>query len=171
MSVTEEVGVAVQTEGAYRCGARPTNRARPNQWIVAGKQPSTEQVGVEVPIHLEPTVREGSKFKNGSITIGFGGLSLSGGVPSALINIASHDGSFELILAPRPGVVMKATGGSTYQGNFFLELDSHWMNRLEFREFTVSRMTMGALEVGTNVTDRQVLIQAVSRVEFQKSLE
>lgn len=134
-----------------------------------GQHESTE-VGMEVPIHLEPSVLEGSTFRNGTTSLAFQGVTLADGKPCALIEIGSSDGSFELILAPRPGVRMTATGGASYNGELFLEFESHWMNRLEFREFVVSKISMGPMSIGNSITERLVRIRAVNRESFESAL-
>ena len=134
-------------------------------------QHHTADIGVEVPVHLEPDILEGSKFKNGSISIAFKGMTLADGVPCALIGIGSRDSSFDLILSPQPGRKMNVKGGSVYSGDLSLELDSQWMSRLEFREFVVSKVTMGPQEIDNFVSERRVRIQSVSQEVFRKEFE
>jgi hypothetical protein len=134
-------------------------------------QRETTAVGIAVPIHLEPAVLPGSSFKNGSITIGFQGLTLEGAAACALLDLESSDGSFELFLAPEPGLRVRASGGSSFTGSLSLELDSGWMSRLEFREFVVSRLTLGEQELGTSVSERRVRVGSLTEPEFRAQVK
>lgn len=123
----------------------------------------------EPPVNLGGNIAPGSSFKNGEVTLAFKGLSLAQGAGCAVVGFDSGDGSFKMIMKPRPDMEIRTTGSSHYQGDLYIDLKTKWVRKVTMHEVVVSETTMPFPPNKVDaVTERTMTIQNVSAAEFEK---
>jgi len=121
----------------------------------------------EPSISLGNQIAEGSKFKNGEITLEFKGLSVINDKPCTLVGFDSGESSFQMKLQPLPGMNAEVRGGSHYKGDIYIDLESNWVKRVKMDELVVSEVTLPDMQQKiSSVTERNLIIQSVSEQEF-----
>jgi hypothetical protein len=120
----------------------------------------------EPRIDLGEVIGEGSKFKNGEITLGFRGLTVVDDVPCALIAFDSGDASYHMLMTPAPNMEIEVVGRSHYQGELSLELDSGWVRKGYLTEMVVSEVTAGGQSLVTSTTERTLEIRLLTEEQF-----
>ncbi|MEZ5277907.1 MAG: hypothetical protein R3F07_16115 [Opitutaceae bacterium] len=97
----------------------------------------------EPPVDLGDSVKKGSYFKNGRVTLEWLGNGTVKTQPCAIVSFDSGESSFQMLMEPAPGYAMEVKGGSHYWGTLFINLDDYWVEKATFREFVTTRMVMG----------------------------
>ncbi len=123
----------------------------------------------EPPVSLGSNVAEGSTFKNGEITLAFKGLSLVDNAPCALIGFDSGQSSFKMFLEPVPNMKITTVGGSHYQGDIYIDLQSRWVRKVMMTELDVSETVLPVPPNKINVVhERSVIIKSVTAKVFSQ---
>ncbi len=125
------------------------------------------------PVDLGGTIKKGSYFKNGEITLAFKAVSLVGRTPCAVVEFDSGASSFKMLIEPMAGMEVKTVGSSHYFGDIHLDLKSKWPRRVDMREWVISesRVPMPGKKKPTkmhSVTERQTVIKAVKKKAYAK---
>ncbi len=115
------------------------------------------------PVNVGSVVAEGSFFKNGEVTLALKGLGAVDGTTCAVLGVDSGRSSFAMLMRPTPGMEIRTTGASHYQGDIYLNLATHWVSRVEADEVVVSRtkLPMPPNQIDS-IIERTILIRNVS---------
>jgi hypothetical protein len=123
----------------------------------------------EPPVNLGNLILPGSTFKNGEVTLEFKGLAIRGDVTCALIGYDSGESTFKMLMKPMPDMEIQAFGRSHYLGDLYLELDTRWVRRVDLIETVIAQANLPLPPNKVNeVVERKLLIQTVTREEFEK---
>ncbi len=122
----------------------------------------------EAPVSLGSNIAEGSKFKNGEVTLEFRGLSLVDGAPCALVGFDAGDSTLQMTIKPAPNMEVKTVGASHYFGEFYKDLASAWVREARLGEFVVGKATMGDQKLMNIVVERTLAIADLTKAEFEK---
>lgn len=123
----------------------------------------------EPPVNLGSGVKEGSKFRNGEITLEFKGLTRAGNTPCALIGFDSGESSFTMIMQPMPSMEITTTGSSHYFGDIAIDLLTRWVRHVAMKEIVISETTLPTPPNKINsVVERALTIASISKEEFEK---
>lgn len=93
----------------------------------------------KAPTHLGKSLKDGSYFKNGKITLNLEGLSIINNRHSAIIGYDSGTSSFEMIMQLAPNFEVITTGSSHYSGNIHKDLNDNWVNKVTLKEIVISQ--------------------------------
>jgi hypothetical protein len=122
----------------------------------------------EPPVDLGSTVKSGSFFKNGEITLEFKGFSSVNGSDCALIGYDSGESSFRMIIEPAPNIQVTTKGASHYQGEIYIDLSSKWVKKATMSELVVSETIVPGIQETklSRTVERSVVISAVNEGQF-----
>jgi hypothetical protein len=124
----------------------------------------------EPPVNLGRNIKQGSTFKNGEVTLEFKGLGVVDDRDCALLGFDSGESSFKMIMQPTPEMEIIAVGGSHYQGDIYIDLESKWVRRVSMTEMVVIEVQLPMPPSKVNsVVERISTIHAVSKKEFDHS--
>jgi hypothetical protein len=148
--------------------AEPTTEGGGIQDLIhIGQQVVHDSAFSEPPVKLGSNVAEGSTFKNGKVTLNFKGLSIVDDVSCALVGFDSGQSSFKMFLEPIPNMKISTTGGSHYQGDLYIDLQSRWVRKVTMSELVVSQTTLPVAPNEINaVHERSSRIKNVTAKEF-----
>lgn len=125
----------------------------------------------EPPVNLGSSIKEGSTFKNGEITLQFKGISLVNDNECALLAFDSGASSFHMIMEPMPSMMVETRGSSHYFGDIHIDLKSFWVQQVVMAEFVVSETNIASMNMKINgIIERQSTIRNVSAEEFSAQL-
>jgi len=111
----------------------------------------------EPPVNLGSSVKEGSIFKNGKVTLALTGLSIVDEEACAIVHYDSGESSFNMIMEPMPDFSVSTVGSSHYFGDILVSLNSKWILKADLKEFVVSEVNMPSLNSKiNNVIERQL---------------
>jgi len=117
----------------------------------------------EPPVNLGTSVKEGSTFKNGEVTLAFKGLSLVDDAACALVAYDSGESSFQMIFTPMPNMDVRTVGSSHYKGDIHVDLATRWVRRATMNEWVVTETTVPTLPNKMNaVVERNLVIRNVT---------
>ena len=120
----------------------------------------------EPPVNLGSGIAEGSKFKNGEVTLELKGLSLVDEAPCALVAFDSGESSFQMIVKPMPNMEVRSVGSSHYKGDLYVDLGTRWVRKVVMDEVVVAESTVPALPNKVNaVIERYSVIRNVTTKE------
>jgi hypothetical protein len=123
----------------------------------------------EPPVDLGSGVKEGSKFRNGEITLEFKGLTRVGNAACALIGFDSGESSFTMIMQPMPSMEITTTGSSHYFGDIAIDLLTRWVRHVAMKEIVVSETKLPMPPNKMNsVVERALTIASISKEEFEQ---
>jgi len=122
----------------------------------------------EAPVSLGSNIAEGSKFKNGEVTLELKGVSLVDGAACALLGFDSGDSSLVMFIRPAPNIEVKTVGASHYFGDIYKDLRTAWVRKVAMGELVVAKVTMGDQKLTNIVIERASTIAALSKEEFEK---
>jgi hypothetical protein len=120
----------------------------------------------EAPVNLGNQVDEGSRFKNGEVTIAFKGLSLVNEKPCALMEYDSGESAYYMIMNPMPNVKVTSKGSSHYWGDIYKDLATGWIQKANLHEMVVSETNVPSMSKVNSVVDRSILIKNIKRPAF-----
>lgn len=123
--------------------------------------------GMESPISLGDTIKEGSTFKGGGSTLEFKGLSLLDGVPCAILSYDTGMGSFTMTFEVMPGMEVTSFGVTYITADIYLDLSSKWMKKAEIIVVDSTKAIMGDQVIDRSIVQTINTIKAVSEGEFQ----
>ena len=124
----------------------------------------------EAPVTLGNTVKPGSVFHNGKITLELKGISMVDGVPCAIVGYDSGECTLKMIIAVDKNQEGLMEGGSGYKGDMYIDLDSGWVRKTTLDEFVITQA--GATDMTKpriyGYTVRHILLRLIDRQEFEK---
>jgi len=121
----------------------------------------------EAPVDLGSSVSKGSTFTNGEITLNFKGLSKANDTPLALVGFDSGDSHFVMKMEPAPGFQVTTHGSSHYWGDLYLNLKTHWINRVEMEEVVAAQTKLPPPNAPvSSVTIRHSVIRNIAQPEI-----
>jgi len=122
----------------------------------------------KAPVHLGTTIKEGSYFQNGEITLVFKGLSEVNDKSCVLLEVDSGDSSFNMVLQPAPNVEVVVKGYSHYNADIYKDIETSWVQKVEFTEMVIAETALPGPEQQKmhSVVERNILIENVSEKEF-----
>jgi hypothetical protein len=115
----------------------------------------------EAPVNLGNQVAEGSKFKNGEVSLLFKGLSLENGKTCALIEYDSGESSFVMKMTPVPNMEVNTKGSSHYWGDIYKDLESGWFQKATLHEMVVSETNVPGMSKLNGVIERSISIKNI----------
>lgn len=119
----------------------------------------------KAPTNLGKNISEGSYFQNGEITLEFKGVSFVNNKACALIGFDSSESSFKMIMNPMPDFEIVSTGSSHYKGDLYKDLNSGWIQKVEFNEIVIAETSLPQPSNKINsVVEREILIQNASNL-------
>lgn len=125
----------------------------------------------EPPVKLGSNVAEGSTFKNGEVTLAFKGLSIVDNASCALVSFDSGQSSFKMSLEPIPNMKIITVGGSHYQGDIYIDLQSRWVRKVTMSELVISETELPVPPNKINVVhERSLIIKSVTAKVFSHDL-
>lgn len=124
----------------------------------------------EAPISLGTTIRPGSVFHNGNVTLELKGLSVVDEAACALVGYDSGESTLRMTIALGEGQEALIEGGSEYKGDIYIDLETGWVRKVTLDEFVVthSRATNAPNKV-LGYTVRHVMLRLVSQQQFEES--
>jgi hypothetical protein len=130
-----------------------------------------DKIVLEVSFAEEPIPGEiaekGSVFKMGESTLEFKGLSMVDDATCAMVGFDWGECSWTMIIKPMPLMKVKVKGGSLCQGIIYLDLESHWVKKLEVTLAEMVSVSMyGLIPIAKSIPQTQLLIQQVGRDDF-----
>lgn len=120
----------------------------------------------EAPVNLGSQVDDGSKFKNGEVTVAFKGLSLVNGKTCALMEYDSGESSYYMMMNPMPNVKITSKGSSHYWGDIYKDLAGGWIQKASLHEMVVSETNVPSMSKINSVVDRSIVIKNIKRPVF-----
>jgi hypothetical protein len=108
--------------------------------------------------NLGKQVADGSKFKNGEITLEWKGNGPANGRNCAILGYDSGESSFYLITKPVPLVTVKTKGSSHYFGDVFKDLETGWIQKASMHEIVVSETAVPAQKDIHSVIERKIVM-------------
>ena len=127
----------------------------------------------EPPVDLGNGIKEGSFFRNGEIRLTFKGLSIVDGAACALVGFDSGESTLRMLMPISAEADMEVVGGSQYIGDLYIDLATHWVNKVTFDEFVIHETRLPMMGQGTEArtireyTIRHLLTRLISREEFE----
>ena len=106
------------------------------------------------PVDLADSVKKGSYFKNGRVTLKWKGSSEINGSPCEIVDFDSGESSFEMFMEPAPEMNIHVKGGSQYWGDLLINSDSMWVEEANFIEIVISKMEIAQNPEITSVIKR-----------------
>ncbi len=127
----------------------------------------------EPPVDLGSSIKPGSSFKNGEITLELKGFSLVEGTECALVGFDSGESSFKMIMEPAPNIAVTTKGASHYQGDIYLDISSKWVKKATMSELVVSETIVPGMQETkfSRTVERSITITSVSREQFDTGTE
>jgi hypothetical protein len=116
----------------------------------------------EPPVNLGKEIKEGSKFRNGEITLEFKGLGMMNKKPCAILGYDSGSSSFTMLMQYTPTMDINTNGSSHYWGDIYKDLQSGWIQQATLHEIVVSETVIGANKVN-GVIERSIMIHNLNR--------
>ena len=117
----------------------------------------------EPPVDLGSSVKEGSTFKNGEVTLEFKGLSLVDDAACAVVAYDSGESSFQMTVTPMPNMEVRTVGSSHYKGDIHVDLATRWVRKATMNEWVVAQTTVPTLTNKMNaVVERTLVIRNVT---------
>lgn len=126
-----------------------------------------QPAGSESPISLGDTIKEGSTFKDGGSRLEFSGLSLTDGVPCAILSYGTGMGSFSMTFEVMPGMEVTSFGVTYITANIYLDLSSKWMKKAEITVVDSTKSILGDQVIDRSIAQTINTIKAVSEAEFR----
>lgn len=121
----------------------------------------------KAPTNLGKNIPEGSYFQNGKITLEFKGLSFVNDKECALIGFDSGESSFKMIMSPMPNFNIISTGSSHYKGDIYKDLNSGWIQKVEFSEIVIAETSLPQPPDTINaVIEREIIIRNLNAADF-----
>jgi len=124
--------------------------------------------GSESPISLGDTIKEGSTFKGGGSTLEFKGLTLSDGVPCAILGYRTGMGSFTMTFEVMPGMEVTSFGVTYITSDIYLDLSSKWMKKAEMIVVDSTKSILGDQVIDRSIVQTINTIKEVSEAEFRE---
>lgn len=125
----------------------------------------------EAPVSLGTTIRQGSVFRNGEITLELKGIGIVDGAACALIGYDSGECTLKMIIRISDKAEAVTEGGSQYKGDLYLDLETGWVRKATLDEFVVTRTSgSGIPDTINSYTVRHLLLRSISREEFGRNL-
>lgn len=125
----------------------------------------------EPPVNLGTNIKKGSYFRNGEISLELIGISVIHKMICAIINFDSGESSFKMIMEPAPDMQITTHGSSHYFGDIYKNLRTNWVEKVIMNEFVISETAIPQAPYKVNsIIERSVLIEALSKEDFEKSL-
>lgn len=124
------------------------------------------------PVNLGTSIKEGSYFENGEVTLELKGLSKVNQKETALIHFDSGESSFKMIMEPMPNITINTLGRSHYFGDIFIDLDTKWVQKVNMAEIVISKtlLPFPPNEV-SSIAERQCKLVNVSKTDYEKQLK
>lgn len=113
----------------------------------------------EPPVDLGDSVKKGSYFRNGKVTLEWIGTGNVNGAPCEVVEFDSGESSFEMLMEPAPEVNIHAKGGSQYWGNLYINAKSLWLEKARFRELVISQIEVNGNPSLSNIIKRIGVIE------------
>ncbi|NJD22866.1 MAG: hypothetical protein FIA82_09400 [Melioribacter sp.] len=113
----------------------------------------------EPPVNLGSKIKEGSKFKNGEITLTLKGIGYINNQPCAIVGYDSGESYFKMIIEPMPNFTVNTVGSSHYFGDIYINLKSKWVQKADLTEFVVSETTIPGMNKISTAIERQLSIR------------
>jgi hypothetical protein len=125
----------------------------------------------EAPVNLGTTIKPGSVFRNGEVTLELKGISVIDGAACALVGYDSGECTLKMIVAQSRDQEVVIVGGSEYKGDIYIDLETGWVRRVTLDEFVVTESeATNATSKIHGYTVRHILLRLVSEMEFEKGL-
>ena len=115
----------------------------------------------EPPVNLGSQIKEGSKFKNGEITLILDGISEFDSQPCAIVRYNSGESSFKMMMEPIPKMIVTTVGSSHYFGNIYIDLETKWVRKADLSEFVVTEINIPGMNKINAVTERELDIRMI----------
>ncbi len=120
----------------------------------------------EAPVNLGTTVKPGSVFHNGEITLELKGVSVVDGNACALVGYDSGESTLKMKM--ESGNRDKLTeGGSEYIGNIYIDLKTGFVRKITLDEFVITEVTEGESKE-KNYTVRHLSMDLIDKKDFEK---
>ena len=92
----------------------------------------------EAPVSLGTTIKPGSVFRNGEVTLEFKGVSIVDGAVCAIIGYDSGESTLKMAVKSSEDKYIKTEGGSEYKGDIYMDLETGWVRKITLDEFVVT---------------------------------
>jgi len=126
----------------------------------------------EAPLNLGTTIKQGSVFRNGEITLELKGLSVVDGATCALVGYDSGESTLNMSFILSKDEEVATQGGSEYKGDIYIDLDSGWVRKVTLDEFVVTQAkATNATEEVLGYTVRHILLRLISKTEYEKGFK
>ena len=133
----------------------------------AGQRAMVSTAGRDLPIHLGDVMLKGSIQTMGESPVDTIGLRLHHGQP-CMVYRYSLESTVSLLLAPMPGVTIKMTGPSCFQGTITAEIDTGLISAADFTEHVVGTNFLGAQKLHDFVTRRDGRVVRITREQYDR---
>jgi hypothetical protein len=93
----------------------------------------------EAPISLGTTIKSGSVFRNGEVTLELKGLSVVDEAACVLVGYDSGESTLRMTIALGKDQDVMTEGGSEYKGGIYIDLETGWVRKATLDEFVVTQ--------------------------------
>lgn len=125
----------------------------------------------EAPVSLGTTVKPGSVFRNGEVTLELKGISVIDEAACALVGYDSGESTLKMTIVLSKDQEVVTQGGSEYKGDICIDLETGWVRRVTLDEFVVTETEATNAPTKTHgYTVRHLLLRLISQQEFEKGL-
>jgi hypothetical protein len=124
----------------------------------------------EPPVNLGSSIKAGSVFRNGEMSLEFKGVSVVDGAACAVVGYDSGESTLKMIMPLAADKDIVTVGGSRYKGDIYIDLGTRWVRKVTLDEFVVTETQMpGPAPKIDAYTVRHLLMRLVSREEYEEN--
>jgi len=116
---------------------------------------------VESPVNLGKLFCEGSKFLHGIETIQFKGIGIIDDTVCAILSLKERGGGFNMKMKPMPVLRVKTKGGTYYNGDIYVDLESLHVKKVHAIVVDITKTTMYGMPVQVAVPVTTITVESV----------
>jgi hypothetical protein len=125
----------------------------------------------EAPVNLGTTIKPGSVFRNGEITLEFKGVGIVDGAVCAIIGYDSGESTLKMAVKSSEEKYIETEGGSEYKGDIYMDLETGWVRKITLDEFVVTETEDGNNPAKIkSYTVRHLLLRLINQQGFEEDL-
>jgi len=125
----------------------------------------------EAPVTLGKTIKPGSVFHNGKVTLELKGISVVDRATCAIVGYDSGESTLKMFIQVGENLEAWMEGGSEYRGDIYIDLDSGWARKVTLDENVITQAgAIGSASKTFGYTIRHILLRLINKEEFEKPL-
>jgi hypothetical protein len=126
----------------------------------------------EAPVNLGTTIKPGSVFRNGEVTLEFKGVGIVDGAVCTIIGYDSGESTLKMAVKSSEYKYIETEGGSEYKGDIYMDLETGWVRKITLDEFVVTQTEDGNNPAKIkSYTVRHLLLRLINQQGFEEGLD